>query len=31
MIIKGEVAPSGGIVHQGIFNLIRQNVSAVQK
>lgn len=27
MIIKSEVAPAGGIVHQGILNLIRQNVS----
>ncbi len=27
MIIKGEIAPAGGMVHQGILNLIRQNVS----
>jgi hypothetical protein len=27
MIIKSEVAPAGGMVHQGILNLIRQNVS----
>lgn len=28
MVIKTEVSPAGGFVHQGILNLMRQNVSS---